>query len=416
MNRKPHHLEAILLAGGLGTRLRSEVIDLPKSMAHIGSRPFLEYQMDQFIARGVTRFILSVGYKSESIRAHFSDRYRGCEVVFAVEETPLGTGGAIKHAMKYVTGRHVVVANGDSMFLADLQAQYSFHKDNNADITLMLKPLQDPFRYGTVELDPHGRIMGFLEKQPIEKGLINGGLYLFDVTSFRKLNLPDVFSLEKDLFEKGVDQLRIFGYVSEGYFIDIGIPEDYTRAQYEIGLFPQIDSTWTLFLDRDGVINKKLENDYVKTIPEFHFIPGTLEALAELSHLFGQLIIVTNQQGIGKGIMSEEDLQDIHRFMWDEIKQHGGRIDAIYHAPQLKSEGSSMRKPGTGMALQAKKDFPRIDFARSIMAGDSALDMEFAKRARMHSILISEEPDPGSGTYRVSSLREFSQILASIQR
>ena len=121
-------MEAIILAGGLGTRLRSEVNKIPKSMALIGSRPFLEYQIDQLISFGISRLILSVGYMSESIIKHFGEQYRECKIVYALEETPLGTGGAIKNAMKYVQDDHVVIVNGDSLFLADIQKQFRlFH-------------------------------------------------------------------------------------------------------------------------------------------------------------------------------------------------------------------------------------------------------------------------------------------------
>jgi histidinol-phosphate phosphatase family protein len=153
----------------------------------------------------------------------------------------------------------------------------------------------------------------------------------------------------------------------------------------------QINSTWTLFLDRDGVINKKIDNGYVRTWKEFEFLPGAVEALKTLSSKFSKTIIVTNQQGVGKKLMSEEDLQNIHKSMVNEIEKAGGRIDKIYFAPHLKSENSEFRKPGIGMALQAQKDFPKIDFSKSIMAGDSIHDMEFGKRAGMKTIFISPQ-------------------------
>lgn len=152
----------------------------------------------------------------------------------------------------------------------------------------------------------------------------------------------------------------------------------------------KVDKSWTLFLDRDGVINKRIPGDYVKTIEEFHFLPGVPKAIAQLSKIFGRIIVVTNQQGIGKGLYTREDLLAVHDHMMAGIEKAGGRIDAIYYAPQLASENSPMRKPGTGMAQKAKKDFPEIDFARSIMAGDSASDMEFASGSGMKAVFIGE--------------------------
>lgn len=407
-------MEAIILAGGLGTRLRSELSEIPKSMALIGSRPFLEYQMDHLLANGISRFILSVGYKSEYIRKHFSDRYKNCEIIYAIEKTLLGTGGAIKNAMQFVVGDQVVIANGDSLFFSDLQAQFRIHLAYEADVTLALKPMRKIDRYGTILIDGSGKITSFSEKQFAGKGLINGGLYIFNVSSFRRLDLPDIFSIEKDFFKTKVNQLNFFGAISKGYFLDIGIPEDFKRAQYEIGMFPKIDKSWTLFLDRDGVINRKLDKDYVKSLNEFEFIPGALDSIVSLSNFFGRLIIVTNQQGIGKGVMTEEDLNQIHSFLLEKVRKMGGNIDAIYHAPQLEEEGSPMRKPGIGMSLQAKKDFPEIDFTKSIIIGDSKKDLEFGKRANMISVLINDKSANKVEDYSIESLFDFNELLTSI--
>ena len=153
-----------------------------------------------------------------------------------------------------------------------------------------------------------------------------------------------------------------------------------------------IDNTWTLFLDRDGVINKKLENDYVKHTSEFEFIDGVLNALRMLDLIFGKIVVVTNQQCIGKRIIYPEDLELIHQNMLYEITYLKGRIDKIYYSPYLASENHPTRKPGIGMALQAQKDFPRIDFNKSIIVGDSLSDMEFGRNAGMKTVYISNEP------------------------
>lgn len=153
-----------------------------------------------------------------------------------------------------------------------------------------------------------------------------------------------------------------------------------------------IDKSWTLFLDRDGVINKKLENDYVKHWIEFEFIEGAIDALKYLDTLFGTIVVVTNQQGIGKRLYRTEDLELIHKNMVYEIAYHGGRIDKVYFSPHLESENHPTRKPGTGMALQAKTDFPVIDLKKSLVVGDSMSDMQFGRNAGMKTAYISEEP------------------------
>ncbi len=152
-----------------------------------------------------------------------------------------------------------------------------------------------------------------------------------------------------------------------------------------------INKNWTLFLDRDGVINKKIDNDYVKQWIEFEFIEGVLDALKFLNTVFGSIIVVTNQQGIGKKLYRIEDLEIIHKNMLYEIAYHGGKIDKVYFSPYLKSENHPYRKPGIGMALKAKEDISTINFKQSIMIGDSMSDMEFGRNAGMKTIYISEE-------------------------
>ena len=169
-----------------------------------------------------------------------------------------------------------------------------------------------------------------------------------------------------------------------------------------------IDKSWTLFLDRDGVINRKLENDYVKHWIEFEFIDGVTDALKFLSSVFGHIVVVTNQQGIGKRLYRTEDLEIIHKNMLYEIDYHGGRIDKVYFSPHLASENHPTRKPGIGMALHAKKDFPKIDFGKSLVIGDSMSDMEFGRNAGMKTVFISEkETEDPRVDFNFQSLNDF---------
>jgi histidinol-phosphate phosphatase family protein len=173
-----------------------------------------------------------------------------------------------------------------------------------------------------------------------------------------------------------------------------------------------IDKSWTLFLDRDGVINKKIDNDYVKHWTDFEFIDGVQDAMKILNGKFGRIVIVTNQQGIGKGLYRTEDLDLIHQNMLYEINYLGGRIDKVYFSPYLASANHPTRKPGTGMALSAKKDFPEIDFTKSIMVGDSMSDMEFGRALEMKTVFIAENKvnDPKIDFY-FPALVEFALSL-----
>ncbi len=177
-----------------------------------------------------------------------------------------------------------------------------------------------------------------------------------------------------------------------------------------------IDPSWTLFLDRDGVINKKIENDYVLDWPQFEFMPGVFEAFKTFAQIFGKIIVVTNQQGIGKGLMTEAKLKGIHSNMIAEIEKHGGRVDAIYFAPYVKESNHVDRKPNVGMALKAKKVFPEIDLKKSIIVGDSKSDMEFGHRLGMIKAFINVDStfaksNPVLVDLTAINLLEFSKLL-----
>lgn len=405
-------MEAIILAGGLETRLKNVSDLMPNSMALIQDIPFLEYQMDLLIEQGVKSFILSIGNKSEQVQLHFKDSYKNCKIEYAIEKELLGTGGAIKNAMRFTKNENVIVANGHSLVVSDLLNQLKFHIENKADVTLALKEMKNVERYRTVQLDKAFRILEFNEKQPISQGLINAGLYIFNVKAFVQKEWPLTFSLEREYFESCVNKAKMLGFITNGYFLDIGIPSDFKKAQTEIGSFFKIDNSWTLFLDRDGVINKKRDNDYVKNLDELEFLPGALEAIANLNKYFHKIFIVTNQQGIGKGLMTEEALETVHQKVISSIHEKGGKIDGVYHAPDLASSTNFLRKPNIGMAEKAKEEFPTVHFHKSVMVGDSISDMEFGKKAGMVNVFISE--NESEMFYSCPSLVEFEEVLRSV--
>jgi len=226
--------QAIILAGGLGTRLRSVVSDVPKCMAPVAGKPFLHYVIAHLQNNGIQSFIFSVGYKSESIINFIKNDCSGISYQFSVEEEPLGTGGAVKFSLEKTTERNILLCNGDTLFKANINELNNFHLLHNSDCTLCLKPMNNFDRYGVVELDNDDLIVSFKEKQFYKKGLINGGVYALNKESFLNKNLPENFSFEKDYLEKFVGEEKMFGLIQDAYFIDIGIPEDYERAQKEL--------------------------------------------------------------------------------------------------------------------------------------------------------------------------------------
>ena len=226
--------ECIILAGGLGTRLRSAVPDLPKCMAPVAGKPFLSFVIDHFKQQGVEKFIFSLGYKHEVIQEFLDAAYAACNKQYIIEQEPLGTGGAIQLACRQATEEQVVILNGDTMFSIQLPELTAFHQQHQSHCTLALKPMQHFDRYGVVELKENGAIKSFKEKQFYESGLINGGIYALQVAAFLNEGLPQKFSFEKDYLEKFYTQRPMFGLVQDAYFIDIGIPEDFEKANREL--------------------------------------------------------------------------------------------------------------------------------------------------------------------------------------
>ena len=223
-------IDCIVLAGGLGTRLRSAVADKPKCMAPIGDQPFLCYLLQYLHTQQVEHVILSLGYLSEQVISWCEQTPLPLRVSFSVEPEPLGTGGGIMRALPLVQSDRVFIVNGDTYFDVNLPDLFNFREINGGPLSIALKPMQHFDRYGTVELDDNNKITAFREKQYCENGLINGGVYIAQTNFLQKLNLPEKFSFEKEVLEPQVAAGKVYGYARDTYFIDIGIPEDYQKA------------------------------------------------------------------------------------------------------------------------------------------------------------------------------------------
>ncbi|MBF0180937.1 MAG: nucleotidyltransferase family protein [Magnetococcales bacterium] len=221
--------EAIVLAGGLGKRLRSLVPELPKPMAPVAGRPFLARLLGWLARQGVRRVILSVGYRREVIMEGFGARFQGMELDYAVEEEPLGTAGGIRLGLARVRGSEAFLLNGDTWFDVPLARLVACRVRQGAEVTMAVKPMADCGRYGAVSLDDNGRVTGFREKGVGGPGRINGGVFLIS-TALREA-LTGCFSFESDYLQARIATLHVAAVVSDGDFIDIGVPEDYLAAQ-----------------------------------------------------------------------------------------------------------------------------------------------------------------------------------------
>ena len=226
--------EAIVLAGGLGTRLREVLPDIPKCMADVNGKPFLSYVLDYLIDQDIEKVILSVGYRKDQIINYFGDSYQSLSISYSIENEPLGTGGAIKQSINYCNQDEVFVLNGDTYFIADLEEMEETHFKAVADITIAVKHISETCRYGLVIADQKGRITDFREKDPSSgSGLINCGIYLINRKIFD--NFPEIrFSMEHDVFKLSCSKLHMQAFETDAFFLDMGIPEDYIKAQMTI--------------------------------------------------------------------------------------------------------------------------------------------------------------------------------------
>lgn len=228
-------MEAIILAGGKGARLRPLTLTVPKPMVPISEKPFLYYLLTMLKEEGVTRVILSIGYLGEQIKDYFGEYWFDLEMSYVQEKEPLGTGGAISKCMAKVTDDEVIVINGDTYCQIDLNKMISSHKQHQAELSIALKEMFDFDRYGTIDIDMrNGVIKQFNEKRKVNKGYINTGTYCINKNIFEQHNMPEKFSFETDFLQAKINELNSNAFITNGYFVDIGVQDDYQRFQKEV--------------------------------------------------------------------------------------------------------------------------------------------------------------------------------------
>lgn len=229
-------MEAIILAGGMGTRLQPIVTDIPKVLAPVAKKPFIEYLFAFLKKSGVQKAVLSVGYKKEVIKEKYAHSYQGLQLLYSEEEVPLGTGGALQQALSLCTSENIYVLNGDSLFLIELPSLMDLHKKRKASLAMAVKKLKESERFGGVIFEPDGKIISFREKEG-KDNYINGGIYCIHSPSFEKILNPFIppYSLEKDVFPHALQQgFPFFALPATGYFIDIGVPSSFAKANEEL--------------------------------------------------------------------------------------------------------------------------------------------------------------------------------------
>jgi D-glycero-alpha-D-manno-heptose 1-phosphate guanylyltransferase len=228
--------EAIILAGGKGTRLQSVVNNVPKPMALVAGKPFLTYVLDNLINQGIKKIVLSVGYKANLIQDYFKNCYKDIPIEYVIETSPLGTGGALKFAINTSENENILAINGDTIFHTEYQKLFDFHYSSKAGFSMALRQINSDGRYGGVKLDNSNTVTGFTSKEIIGNIIINSGIYIINKNFFEENTPIGNFSIEDDFFTHIPSSKKLKGIILEGYFIDIGIPEDYYKADRELPL------------------------------------------------------------------------------------------------------------------------------------------------------------------------------------
>lgn len=379
--------EAIILAGGFGTRLSHVVADTCKPMAPVSGLPFLTYILDALAKSKFKHVVIADGYKKEDIESYFGGSYKGIRIDYSQEDSPLGTGGAIKQALSRCHQPDVFVLNGDSFCEVDYDcmARDMAHLPE-ATALVAVKGLTDYDRYGSVNFDASHRIASFEEKAFKARGYINTGIYLLRKDSLDAM--PDVFSFESDYLENVVSEGRVYAFVTEGLFIDIGIPEDYFHAE---SIFPIDPAPQRLaFFDRDGTIN--VDTGHLYEPSKLELIPKTIAHIREYNDdPLCKVIVVTNQAGIAKGIYSECQMHELHDYLDADLAKSGARVDAYYYCPHHPDYTGkcSCRKPESGMLEEAMREFG-VPADNCIMYGDKETDRLAAERVGIKYVSVKE--------------------------
>lgn len=380
--------EAIVLAGGFGTRLAHVVPDVCKPMAPVACRPFLRFIMDQLAAAGFDRAVVADGYRREQIEGFFGSAYRGMAIEYSPEVTPLLTGGAVRRALGRCESDWVFVLNGDTWLDVDFAAMEAVASDapEDASAVIAVKRMHGFERYGTVDVDADGTLTAFHEKRPCEEGLINAGVYLLRRDALD--NMPEKFSLESDYFERVVGDGSLRAAECAGGFIDIGVPEDYELAQT---MLAPLAKSWKLAMfDRDGTIN--VDTGHLHEPEKLKLIPSTVDIMRGFSDDPDyKVVVVTNQAGIAKGLYTEADMRHLHRYMEDELDGLGVHVDAWYFCPHHPDYTGpcGCRKPAPGMLLAAMHDFDAKP-SGCVMYGDMPTDRLAAKSAGIEFTLAKD--------------------------
>jgi phosphoheptose isomerase len=375
----------VVLAGGFGTRLRSVLHDRPKVLAEVNGRPFLFRLLDQLADAGVYRIVLCTGHLSEQVRCTVGDAHCGIPVVYSHEESPLGTGGALRQAFDNYPDGLFLVVNGDSYVAADLAAFCRAHEDSGRPGSLLLAWVDDCSRFGTVETAAEGLIQRFAEKRGIaESGWVNAGVYLLSRALLESMPAHAPLSMERDVLPRWLE-CGLGGYRVHAGFIDIGTPESLASA----GSFfatPAVPLRKRFaIVDRDGTII--VEKKYLSSPDQVELLPNAAGSLKRLREMGLGIVIMSNQSGVGRGYFGMADVERVNLRVSELLAETGAGADAIYICPHTPEDRCACRKPELGLVTQAARDFG-FDPAKAFVIGDKTCDIDLGRNCGATTFLV----------------------------
>lgn len=406
MKKSKHKaLQAVIIAGGKGTRLSEYTSEIPKPMIPIEGKPVLEHQIEALKRNGIRDIYITVGYLKQVIMDYFGDGTPlGVHITYIIEEKTLGTAGAFFFLKKHIKGTFFVVF-GDILFDMELRRLQMFHKSNGARITLVAHPNSHPFDSDLIICDKMGHVVGIDRKGQKREGyyanLVNAGAYMMEASILEWFHSLQRLDLEKDVIAHWIRQGGVCAYRTTEYLKDMGTYKrlDEVGKQLREGL-PQKRCLERMqrciFLDRDGTINQK--RGLVYKPEDFILETGVIEAIKKINESGFLCIVVSNQPVIARNLCTVEELELIHKKMETLLGQQGAFLDDIFYCPHHPDKGypeerpeykieCRCRKPGIGMIEEAIRKY-EIDVNNSYLIGDTTVDIMTGKNASMKTILV----------------------------
>ncbi len=378
---------AMVLAGGLGTRLRAAVADRSKVMALVDGEPFLARLLDPLAAAGCTRAILCLGHLGEQIEREFGGDHAGMAVVCSHESSPLGTGGALRLALPLLDSPAALVLNGDSYCDIDLRDFVTWAAANDVP-AMVAVAVPDTTRYGTVDVSDDGAVRAFTEKRTHgASGLVNAGIYWLPRAVLDRIPAGLTISLERQVLPRLAGH-GLLAFRTASPFLDIGTPASFGEASAFFAACAQRrarDRKGLLVVDRDGTLIE--ERHYLGDRAGVALLPGVVEGLRAFAANGYELAIVTNQSGIGRGFFDEQALADVHRELRQQLAQNGITIHGIWHCPHHPDHGCACRKPAPLLLERAMQELG-YEPAQCLVVGDKACDIELGARLGVRTALV----------------------------